>query len=119
MRLMGPLADALLSLTLLISLPVGVFGDSVLETTGYSNCIDNSTISVSKLVLTFDKDTDLVTFDVAGSSDEVQKVSASIAVYAYGKSVYTRSFDPCDNDTYVAEICPGKQLHPSSSLAQH
>ncbi|KAK3116192.1 hypothetical protein LTR53_003686 [Teratosphaeriaceae sp. CCFEE 6253] len=94
----------LLPLALLSILPVGVLGGNLLSTTGFSSCMNNGTVQVKKLDVSYDKDTRVLTFDVAGSSDIVQNVTATLLVSAYGKQVYTKEFNPCD--TGMPEMCP-------------
>ena len=48
-----------------------------------------------------------VTFNVAGTSKEAMNVTAVLNVTAYGTSVYSNSFNPCDASTFVSQLCPG------------
>jgi len=89
---------------LLSILPAGVLGGAVLTTTGYSLCQTNSTIKVQTLNVQYNQDTRVVNFDVAGSSVEVQNVTANLIVSAYGKQVYVDTFNPCDYG--MTELCP-------------
>lgn len=52
----------------------------------------------------YDRSTNLVTFDIAGSSLKEQKVKAVLTVTAYGKEVYRNEFDPCDKN--MTQLCP-------------
>ena len=54
----------------------------------------------------YNRQTKQVTFDVAGTSEKEQKVTASLVVTAYGKQVYQKDFNPCDKDTLVQQLCP-------------
>lgn len=112
-----------LPLLTLATLPVGVLGGDVISTDGFTTCIDDPKISVTAMNIQYDKSTNIVTFDVSGTSSEAQNVTAKIEVTAYGQSVYSKSFDPCDSGTYVAQLCPvpagsfaaqGQQTIPSS-----
>lgn len=109
MRFLNHLPVDLLSLLLLIvALPRTISADDILETTGFDSCgADNATITVQSLKLSFDSVANAVTFDVAAESDLVQNVTASLAVYAYGKLVYSKDLDPCDPSTLVEQLCPG------------
>ena len=49
----------------------------------------------------------LVTFDVAGTNKHEQNVTAVLDVTAYGQQIYTNTFDPCDQGTFVEQLCPG------------
>ena len=94
----------LLPLFLLSALPAAVLSSSVLSTTGFSTCMNNPTIQVKTLNVAYNKNTRVLSFDVAGQSDKVQKVTADLEVTAYGKSIYTNTFNPCD--TGMTELCP-------------
>ena len=80
----------------------------VLSSTGFTNCLDNATINVNNAKVQFDRSASLVSFDVSGSSSQVQNVTASLTVSAYGKQVYQKDFNPCDPSTKVDQLCPGK-----------
>lgn len=111
---------------LLASAPLGAMAGDILKTNGYSSCQDNSEIKVQNLDIEFDKDTKKVTFNVAGTSEIEQKVMATLVVNAYGKEVYKKEFNPCDDDTKVPQLCPipkgsfsadGTQSIPDSILS--
>ena|SRR5947209_1448720 len=95
------------SLTVL-ALVAGVLGGDILRTNGFSDCSNNSTITVNNVDLQFDRSTNLLTFDVSGSSAKSQQVTATLTVTAYGVQVYQKSFDPCDASTKVEQLCPCK-----------
>ena len=95
---------ALLASSLLSS----ALGADILKTNGFTNCNSGaSTINVKNVDIQFDKSTNEVTFDVAGSSAKEQEVTAELVVTAYGVQVYQQSFDPCAEDTKVDQLCPG------------
>lgn len=99
-----------LSVALLSSLPAGVFASSdVLATNGFTTCGDNATVQVNTLNIAFDRSTNIVTFDVSGTSTEQQNVTAHLSVSAYGTEFYSKDFNPCDNSTYVEKLCPVPQ----------
>ncbi|KAF2724261.1 TRP-domain-containing protein [Polychaeton citri CBS 116435] len=91
-------------LLLLSTLPVSVLGGDILSTNGFSSCVDNPDIQVKAMNIQYDRNTRVINFDVAGSSNKAQKVEATLVVSAYGQQVYTKSFNPCD--TGMAEMCP-------------
>lgn len=97
-----------LPLLALSILPARVLAGDVLSTDGFTTCLDNATISVNNMDLTYTRSTRVLNFDVSGSSSEEQKVMASITVSAYGISVYSKTFDPCDSKNYVEDLCPGR-----------
>ena len=82
----------------------------VLSSSGFTSCLTNGTVNVSKANVQFDRSTGVVTFDVAGSSSKEQDVLASLVVTAYGKQVYQKDFNPCDAATKVDQLCPGEFL---------
>lgn len=85
----------------------GVLAD-VLKTSGFTNCETSASINVENVDITYDKTASTVTFDVAGTSNKEQRVMATLNVTAYGYSVYSSTFNPCDNATYVKQMCPGE-----------
>jgi hypothetical protein len=95
------------SILFLGTLPAIVLGNDILKTQGFTTCLDNSTITVTNLDIQYDRSARAITFDVGGTSSRVQEVLASLTVTAYGKQVYRKEFDPCDEDTKVAQLCPG------------
>ncbi|KAF2773734.1 TRP-domain-containing protein [Teratosphaeria nubilosa] len=96
----------LLSLAILSALPAGVLGGDVLSSTGYTSCQTNATVQVTALNVTYHRNTRVIVFDVAGYSTRVQNVTADLVVTAYGEQVYTKSFDPCDSQYNLTQICP-------------
>jgi hypothetical protein len=98
-----------------LALLSGALGTDILKTNGFSDCSNNSTITVNNVDLQFDRSTNLLTFDVSGSSAESQEVTATLTITAYGIQVYQDSFDPCDASTKVDQLCPCK-VDPSSSI---
>jgi hypothetical protein len=91
-----------------LALLSGALGSDILSTNGFSDCGDSATITVNNLDLQFDRSTNLLTFDVSGSSSKSQAVTATLTVTAYGVQVYQKSFDPCDAATKVDQLCPRK-----------
>lgn len=104
----------LLRASSLLLLPAALAAD-VLKTEGFTNCLDDPKISVDLMDIQYDKDSNQVTFDVAGRSSEEQNVTATLVVTAYGKEVYQKEFDPCADDTKVDQLCPGKVMQSSCS----
>jgi hypothetical protein len=94
-----------LPLLLLSALPASVVGVDVLTTNGFSLCSTSSSVKVERLDATYDRNSRVLTFDVAGSSSVSQKVTLHLTVTAYGKQVYERNFDPCDLN--MEQMCPG------------
>lgn len=112
---------------LLASAPLGVLAGDILKTNGYSSCQDNADIKVNKLNMEFDRATKKIKFDVAGSSTKETKVMAELIVKAYGKEVYSKSFNPCADETKMEQLCPvpatsfaasGEQSIPDSVISQ-
>ena len=86
---------------------VGTNANQVLSTSGFTLCEADSTITVQNVNVSYDNTAKTVTFDVAGTSSKVMNVTAQLDVTAYGKSVYSNSFNPCAADTKVDQLCPG------------
>ena len=99
-----------------LALVSGVLAGDILQTNGFSDCSNNSTITVNNLDLQFNRATNLLTFNVAGTSAEVQEVMAKLTVTAYGIQVYQNTFDPCNPSTKVDQLCPCKLTVASRSL---
>lgn len=100
--------------------------NDILKTSGFTSCIDDADIKVQKMNISFDRSTKQITFDAAGTSGKEQKVTASLSVSAYGKTVYQKDFNPCDEATKVHQLCPvpagnfaaeGKQDVPSEYVS--
>lgn len=111
----GPSRSWLLSSFLLISalraLPARA-GD-ILETNGFSTCLDSADIVVKTMNIRYDRKTSFVSLDVEGSSTTQEDVVLDLTVTAYGRQVYEKTYDPCDNN--ITELCPCTcaYLHPS------
>ena len=103
-----PFSPWLTSTILLGALSATGLANDVLRTNGFTSCVDNSEITVNALNIQFDRSTKQITFDVGGTSQKVQNVTASLVVTAYGNQVYQKDFNPCDDGTKVIELCPGK-----------
>lgn len=73
-------------------------------------CMADSDITVTALHIQYDRTTQQITFDVAGTSSKVENVTAALYVTAYGKQVYQKSFNPCDEISKVDQLCPSEFL---------
>ncbi|RJE25928.1 DUF907 domain-containing protein [Aspergillus sclerotialis] len=107
--------------------PTCILAADTLSTSGFSSCSTNSDIQVKKLDISYTRSTRQVTFDVAGTSEKEQNVTASLVVYAYGNEVYSKDFNPCSSDNYIEQLCPiptgsfsatGSQQIPESFSSQ-
>ena len=83
-----------------------VLGADILETTGFSSCNTNASVTVQRANIRYNNDNKTVSFDVMGTSTRVQNVTATLNVTAYGNQIYSNSFDPCSPGTFVAQLCP-------------
>lgn len=99
------------SLAVLEAVLQTVAANDVLKTTGFSTCMDDSQIKVTTLDIRYDRTTQQLNFDVAGTSAKEQNITAALYVTAYGKQVYQKDFNPCDKATKVEQLCPGKCLY--------
>lgn len=98
---------ALLALGLM---PARTLAADTLSTDGVSTCLDGSDIEVQKLNITYTRSTRQLVFDVAGTNEKEQNVTASLTVTAYGNEIYNKDFDPCSSDNYIEQLCPGMYL---------
>ncbi|KAL4800072.1 hypothetical protein BDV19DRAFT_203854 [Aspergillus venezuelensis] len=94
------------TLALFALLSVSGHAADTLSTGSLSTCLTDSDIQVNKLDITFSKSTKELVFDVSGTNKKEQNVTASLSVTAYGKDVYNKDFDPCDEANYVSQLCP-------------
>ncbi|KAH0491247.1 hypothetical protein TgHK011_002685 [Trichoderma gracile] len=87
-------------------LMTGVMGDQVLTTTGFLDCGSMPSITINQLSMTYDNDAQIITFDIEGTSTSSENVTATLDVTAYGISAFTNTFNPCDPQTLVEQLCP-------------
>lgn len=107
-----------LSLAALLGcLPVSVLGGDVISTSGFSTCLDNSTIEVKNLDVSYNKNTRVINFIVAGESKKVQNVTANLIVSAYGRQVYTKEIKPCEEG--MTQMCPGRSKASTYHTRHH
>lgn len=92
-------------LALLSTLALQAQAGDVIETSGFTTCLEGSDIVVDKMHLKYDRATSKLDFDLSGVSLSEQYVTASVQVKAYGRDVYSSSFDPCVEG--IAQLCPG------------
>ena len=86
-------------------LPSISFAGDVLSSSGFTACQNNNSINVQTANVQFDRSTSALNFSVAGTSDSVQNVTATLTVTAYGKQVYTKTIYPCEEN--IPHLCPG------------
>ncbi|KAI1432819.1 hypothetical protein GGR50DRAFT_560313 [Xylaria sp. CBS 124048] len=84
----------------------GVLGDDILTTTGFTNCENDSGITVTNVNINYDNTDKTLNFNVAGISTKEQNVTAILTVTALGQNVYTNQFSPCEPETFVSQLCP-------------
>ncbi|KAI9782661.1 MAG: hypothetical protein M1816_001732 [Peltula sp. TS41687] len=106
MRLSRPSASAFPLLVIWGLLPSLVNCLDILKTSGFSQCGSSSDIKVEKINVQYDRNERTVIFDVSGSSAKSQNVTASLTVTAFGREVYHKDFNPCDDATKVVQLCP-------------
>lgn len=107
----------ILSFSLLASsfLVTRTLAADTISTNDVSTCLTGSDIEVNELSVTYTRSTREVVFNLDGTSKKVQNVTASLTVTAYGNQVYSKDFNPCDSNNYVAQLCPGK-CHSSAEV---
>ncbi|KAK2592868.1 hypothetical protein QQS21_009435 [Conoideocrella luteorostrata] len=81
-------------------------GGQILKTSGFSDCGTDSSLKVERVDISYNNENKTVSFDVAGSSTKEQNVTAVLNVSAYGNTVYSNSFNPCDKATFIDRLCP-------------
>ncbi|OJJ43310.1 hypothetical protein ASPZODRAFT_1200374 [Penicilliopsis zonata CBS 506.65] len=105
-RMRGLVARGATLLLGLSTLSAQVLASDTISTDGISTCMTDASVSVQELDVTYTRSTRELVFDVAGTSSEVQNVTATLSVTAYGVQVYSKTFDPCDSANYIAKLCP-------------
>lgn len=105
MVILLPRLRTLTTLLLASSLAQTASANDVLETNGFSTCLDTDKLVVDRMNVKYDRALAKVTFDIHGTSKEEQKVRAILTVEAYGRELYHREFNPCDED--IKQLCPG------------
>lgn len=85
-----------------------VLAADTLSTSGFDICQNASPIQVKTLDVSYTRSTKEVVFNVAGSNAKKQKVSATLTVTAYGRQLYSNTFDPCGDKVHVDKLCPGE-----------
>lgn len=113
---MRPVSFSRAGLVVLGLWPTQILAADTLSTSGFSSCSTDSAIEVKKLDISYTRSTREVTFDVAGTNEKEQNVTASLTVFAYGNEVYSKDFNPCSSDNYIEQLCPG---NPFLSLPRH
>ncbi|KAK1991464.1 TRP-domain-containing protein [Colletotrichum falcatum] len=93
-------------LALATALATGTLADSILKTTSFTTCGNDTAITVQRVDIVYNNDDKTVTFDVAGTSAKSQNVTATLDVSAYGNDIYSNTFNPCEAETYVEQLCP-------------
>jgi hypothetical protein len=89
-------------------------GSYILSNNGFSPCLNNGTVTVNNLNMQLDRSTNLLTFNISGSSPKREKIKVSLVVAVYGTQVFNKGFDPCAADTKVDQLCPGILSSPST-----
>ncbi|KAK1987900.1 hypothetical protein LZ30DRAFT_684236 [Colletotrichum cereale] len=93
-------------LALATALATETLADSILKTSSFTTCGNDTAITVQKVDIQYNNDDKTVTFDVAGTSARSQNVTAILDVSAYGNAIYSNTFNPCEAATYVEQLCP-------------
>lgn len=95
----------------LLALAPRAWAGDVLKNDGFKMCSANSEVTVERFNLQYNRDTQTLSFDIAGTNQKSQKVEASLFFEAYGNEVYRKDFNPCDEATKVEQLCPIPQGH--------
>lgn len=89
---------------------------SGLRTIGHSiSCMSDATVSIRQLHVHFNSDNLTVSFYVSGTSRSTINIIADLQLTAAGNVVFARHLDPCDDETFVSELCPGESCSACSS----
>ncbi|KAL2885306.1 transient receptor potential ion channel [Ceratocystis lukuohia] len=100
------LVKSFFAATAAVFLPT-VYAISELHTVGFSTCsASDAPITVNNVDISFDKDQEILVYDVSATSTKQQNVTAKLLVTVYGRDVYSKSFNPCEEGSYVEQLCP-------------
>lgn len=88
-------------------LPIQALASDILKTDGFESCLENSDIKVDRVSFLYDRSISQASFDLAGTSPKEEAVIISLVIYAYGKEVYKKDFDPCIAGSKIEQLCPG------------
>ncbi|EUC42642.1 hypothetical protein COCMIDRAFT_28769 [Bipolaris oryzae ATCC 44560] len=75
-----------------------------LYTTDYADCLGNSTINITRFDAAYYKDNMTIMFHLRGETGLQDHVMLNIAVFAYGETRFSLTFNPCDANIWSA--CP-------------
>lgn len=83
--------------------------EDILETIGFSNCQNGTaTIELDRVNIEYNNENKTIIFDIQGTSNREQNVTAELSVTAFGADIFSNSFNPCDSGTFVERLCPGR-----------
>ncbi|KAL1893626.1 hypothetical protein Cpir12675_004057 [Ceratocystis pirilliformis] len=100
------LVTSFFAATAAVFLPT-VYAISELHTVGFSTCsASDAPITVNNVDISFDKDQEILVYSVSATSTKQQNVTAKLLVTVYGRDVYSESFNPCEEGSYVEQLCP-------------
>ncbi|KAG5985100.1 hypothetical protein E4U55_001604 [Claviceps digitariae] len=83
-----------------------VMGSQILWTNGFSDCGSDPSMKMDKIDISYNNDNKTVSFDLVGVSTKQRNVTAILNVSAYGNTVYSNTFNPCDKATFFERLCP-------------
>ena len=93
----------------LVALSTTALAADILETIGFSSCQNGSaTVEVERVNIEYNNENQTVIFDIRGTSNKEQNVTAELSITAFGADIFSNSFNPCDQGTFVERLCPGK-----------
>lgn len=78
----------------------------ILKLSDFQDCASEADIKLNSVDIEYDGSSRSISFSIDGTSSKSEKVQASLQVQAYGKDVYTKDFNPCDEATSVPQLCP-------------
>ena len=88
----------------------------ILKLSDFQDCTKDADIKLNSVDIQYNANTKAIDFSVDGTSTKSEKVRAVLNVQAYGKQVYTKEFNPCDESNPIPGLCPGKSFAVISSL---
>ncbi|KAJ6201046.1 LOW QUALITY PROTEIN: ML-like domain-containing protein [Bipolaris maydis] len=89
-----------------------------LYTTDYADCLGNSAINITRFDAAYYKDNMTITFHLRGETALQNHIMLNIAVFAYGETRFSLTFNPCDANIWSAcPVRPGTPIEAAEDVA--
>ncbi|KAJ5065850.1 ML-like domain-containing protein [Bipolaris maydis] len=90
-----------------------------LYTTDYADCLGNSAINITRFDAAYYKDNMTITFHLRGETALQDHIMLNIAVFAYGETRFSLTFNPCDANIWSAcPVRPGTPIEAAAGIPE-